>query len=270
MRQDLEGKQPRLSKEDVKETKEEAEPVGIKHERKYDFYGYVDRIPYKGIRKTIGKNMVRAKFTAPHVTHMDEADVTKLAKVRQEGKIVAEAQGIKLTYLPFIIKALIASLRKHPFVNSTLDEENEEIILKKYYNIGVAVDTEDGLLVPVIKGADQKGVLDLAKEIVELSDKAKSRKIDLGDMKGGTFTITNIGSLGGIFAVPIINYPEVAILALGRIYDKVVMENDKPIVKKHLPFSVSFDHRVVDGAEIARFATDLIKILEEPGMMLVS
>jgi pyruvate dehydrogenase E2 component (dihydrolipoamide acetyltransferase) len=167
------------------------------------------------------------------------------------------------------VKAVIAALRKHPYLNASMDDEHEEIILKKYYNIGIAVDVGDGLLVPVIKGADSKSIPQLAKEISELAERAKSRKLDIMDMQGGTFTVTNIGGIGGLFATPIINYPEVAILAVGKIHEKPSIHKGKIAARKFMPLSLAFDHRVLDGAEAARFMNDLIEHLEDPHLFLV-
>jgi len=242
----------------------------VKITKKYDLFGYVDRVKYDGIRKAVGDHMVKSMFTIPHVTHTDLADVTKLFQVREKEKKAAEKQGIKLTFLPFIVKAVVAGLKKHPFLNASLDEENGEIILKKYFNIGIAVDTEAGLMVPVIKGADNKSILSIAKEIGELAEKARARKLSAMDMKGGTFTITNIGSTGGgWFATPVINFPEAAIIGTGMIQDMVVPRNGKPAIRKILPLSLAFDHRVFDGAEAARFVNTLKEHLEDPDLMLV-
>ena len=167
------------------------------------------------------------------------------------------------------MKALIHTFRDHPYLNAELDDTHAEIILKKYYNIGVAVDIEGGLLVPVIKGADEKSILDIAKELQGLSDRTKNRTIDLADMKGGTFTITNYGSIGGIHGTPIINYPEAAILGVGRIMEKPVVKDGKIVIRKILPLSLSFDHRILDGAEAARFVNTLMEYLEDPGKLLI-
>jgi len=246
------------------------QPSGLKITKKYDLFGYVDRVKYEGVRKAVGDHLVKSMFTIPHVTHTDLADVTKMFKIREKEKLAAEKKGIKLTFLPFIIKAVVAGLKDHPFLNATLDEQNGEIIIKKYFNIGVAVDTEAGLMVPVIKGADKKSILDIAKEIAELAEKARSRKLNPMDMKGGTFTITNIGSAGGgWFATPVINYPEAAILGTGMIQDMAVPRKGKIAIRKILPLSLAFDHRVFDGAEAARFVNTLKAHLEDPGLMLV-
>ncbi|MBI2173385.1 MAG: 2-oxo acid dehydrogenase subunit E2 [Candidatus Aenigmarchaeota archaeon] len=266
----------RVTEEDIRRHagSEEAKPID-KHEasaeakvvKKYDMFGYLEHVPLKGIRKATAKKMTESVRNAAHVTHMDEADVTHLYNIREKEK--DKLKGVHLTFLPFIVKAVIAALRKHPYINATLDMEHEEIILKKYYNIGIAVDVGEGLVVPVVKGADNKSIPQIAKEIEELAQKAKERKLDIMDMQGGTFTITSIGSIGGIFATPIINYPEVAILAVGRIREKPAVHKGKIVVRRFMPLSLSFDHRILDGAEAARFMNDLIEHLEDPHMMMV-
>ena len=242
---------------------------GIKVVKKYDFYGYVDRVPLKGLRKTIAEHMSLSYSKAVHVTHMDYADVTHLSEIREREKNKLEKEKIKLTYMPFIFKAITCALKEHPYLNSSIDEETQDILLKKYYNIGFAVDTEDGLIVPVIKRAESKKIKELAQEISYLSGLARDRKINLSDLKGGTFTITNIGSLGGMFATPIINYPEAAILALGKIQDQPLVINGKIEIRKVLYFSLSFDHRILDGAEAARFSNKIKEILEDPDSLLI-
>jgi pyruvate dehydrogenase E2 component (dihydrolipoamide acetyltransferase) len=213
--------------------------------------------------------MVKSKYTAPHVTAMDEADVTELWKIKEKEKKAAEKKGIKLTILPFIIKAVISGLKEHPYLNASLDDENEEIILKKYFNIGVATDTPEGLMVPVVKNAGDKSILHLAEELLQLSEKARSRKIDLADLKGGTFTITNYGAVGGMYGTPIINYPEVAILGIGRMKETPVVKDGKVEIRKILFLSLSFDHRVVDGAEAARFLNTITARLEDPDLIFL-
>ncbi len=228
--------------------------------KKYDMYGYIDRVPLKGIRRATAQKMSESWQNVPHVTHMDIIVMDELIKLREERKKIAEKKKIKLTFLPFIIKAVIEGFKQYPIFNSSLGED--EIIIKKYFNIGIAVATDDGLIVPVVKIAEKKDIFQLAKEIEELADKAKKRKIDLADIQGGTFTITNIGSAGGKFFTPIVNYPESSILGLGRMEDKVFYENGKVIVRKVLPVSFSFDHRIADGAQAAGFV-NLIKSLLE-------
>jgi pyruvate dehydrogenase E2 component (dihydrolipoamide acetyltransferase) len=237
---------------------------GPKRVRKYDMFGYVDRIPLKGIRRTIANNMITSATKIPHVTHMDKVDVTKLWDLRKKEKVKAEKKKVKLTFLPYIAKAIIQAMKDHPTLNSSIEEETSEIVIKKYYNIGIAVDTPDGLMVPVVKGTDQKTLFKIAKDIETLANAAKERKIDLQDLKGGTFTITNVGSLGGMYATPIINYPEAAILALGKIHEEPVVHEKGIEVRKVMPFSLAFDHRILDGAEAARFSNTLKDLLENP------
>lgn len=237
--------------------------------KKYDFYGYVEYIPLHGLRKTIAANMIKSQMSTALVTHMDECDVTHLVEIREKEKDKCTKEGVHLTYLPFIMKALIPALEKHPFLNTTIDEVNQEIILKKYYNIGIAVDTEEGLIVPVIKNVKMKKLIDIAREITTLAEAARKRTIDLADLKGGTFTITNVGSLGGTYATPLLNYPEVANLGIGKIQQRPVVKNGKIDIRYILTLSLSFDHRIIDGAEAARFLNDVMIHLEDPDMFLV-
>lgn len=250
----------KASRGEVKTVIEEKKEPKFKVERKYDFFGYITRVPLKGIRKTIAQRMKESVEKTAQVTHMDEADVNDLYNLRQNEKKEAAKKGVKLTYLPYIVKAVVEALKEHPFLNSSLEED--EIIIKKYFNIGIAVDTGEGLMVPVVKGADQKNIMQIAKEIQEYAEKAKKRKLDIMDLKGGTFTITNIGVIGGKFFTPIINYPESAILGIGKMHDKIVVDK-KVSVRKTLPLSLTYDHQIADGAEAARFLNDIIKFLED-------
>jgi pyruvate dehydrogenase E2 component (dihydrolipoamide acetyltransferase) len=266
------GPRGRITRGDVEaavKEKEEAPPAAVKATRKYDMYGFIERVPLRGMRKTIARAMAKSKATAAHVTTIDEADITDLVNLREKEKGRAAKKGIHLTYMPFLIKAVVAALEEHPYLNATLDDEGEEIILKKYFNIGVAVDTKDGLMVPVVKNAKEKRIFSLADELVKLSEKARERTIDLADLKGGTFTITNYGAVGGIYGSPIINYPEVAILGVGKIMEKPVVIEGKIEIRKVLPLSLSFDHRVIDGAEAARFMNTMIDHLEDPDLILL-
>lgn len=235
----------------------------------FEDYGRVLRIPLKGLRRTISENLTRAFQTTVPVTHMDEIDVTELWAIRQKKKKIAEDKGYPLTFLPFIAKACVIALKEHPYVNSSLDDASGDIVVKQYFNIGFAVDTTEGLIVPVIKGCDQKSILDIAKDLYARAEETRNREIKLDDLKGGTFTITNIGTIGGQFATPIINHPECAILALGAIQDKVVVREGKAVIRKILPVSLTFDHRIIDGAEAARFVNDVKKHLEDPSLMLL-
>ncbi len=268
------GSEGRVLDKDVRQAAEAkvkpAEEVKeVKKARKYDLYGSIERIPLRGVRRSIAKAMVKSKYTAPHVTAMDDADITELWQIREKEKKVAESKGIKLTILPFIIKAVVTGLTDHPYLNATLDDENEEILLKKYINIGLATDTPEGLMVPVVKLAKEKSIFELAQELTQLTEKARNRTIDLADLKGGTFTITNYGAVRGTYGTPIINYPEVAILGVGKIQDRPVIRDEKVVVRKILPLSISFDHRVVDGAEAARFLDTIIRRLEDPDLILL-
>ena len=228
-----------------------------------------ERVQVKGLRKTIAEAMTRSKFTAPHVTHMDEADVTDLIALRKKEMKSAEALGVKLTYLPFIAKAIEIALKLHPYLNSSFDDERQEIILKHYYNFGIAVDTPEGLIVPVIQDIDRKSIMDLAKEFQEVAQLARARKLSREHLHGGTFTITNIGSLGGTGATPIINHPEVAIMGVFAIKEKPVVKDGTIMVRHILPLALSFDHRVLDGGEAARFMQDVIRHLEDPALLLL-
>jgi len=247
----------RVTEEDVRAFRSPAaeKKPAVKVRAKYDLYGILERIPLRGVRRATAKKMRESLDHAAHVTHCDEADAGPLSALRER---------MELTYLPFVVKALIEALKLHPTLNATLDEEENEIIVKKYYNIGIAVDVPDGLIVPVVKMADQKTVAEIAAEIQALAKAARERTVDLADLKGGTFSITNVGVIGGDFATPIINYPEVAILATMRIADRPRVVDGAVVVKKVLPLCLAFDHRVVDGAEAARFTKDLVRFLEAP------
>ena len=266
------GPNGRITKEDVQKAAEIGEKppeAAVRDTRKYDLYGNLERVPLRGMRKTIAQSMAKSKATIPHAASMDEADITQLVILREKAKARAIPKGIHLTFLPFVIKVVVAALEEHPYLNATLDDENGEIVLKKYYNIGLAVDTKDGLMVPVVKGANGKNIFQLATELVELSEKARARTIDLADLKGGTFTITNYGTVGGIFGFPIIHHPEVAILGMGRILQKPIVVDGQIQIRQVLPLSLSFDHRVVDGAEAARFLKTVITFLEDPALILL-
>jgi pyruvate dehydrogenase E2 component (dihydrolipoamide acetyltransferase) len=256
----------RVTEEDVRaiQPSAPAPKPAVKIKAKYDLYGNLERIPLRGVRRATAKRMRESVDHAAHVTHCDEADAGPLEALLRKMKPEVETGGVKLTYLPFIVKALIEALRLHPTLNASLDEDEDEIVVKKYFNIGVAVDIPDGLIVPVVKAPELKSVAELAAEIQALAQSARDRTLDLADLKGGTFSVTNVGVIGGDFATPIINYPEVAILATMRIADRPRVVDGRLVVKKTLPLCLSFDHRVVDGAEAARFTKDLIRFLEAP------
>jgi pyruvate dehydrogenase E2 component (dihydrolipoamide acetyltransferase) len=234
-----------------------------------DRLGPVERIPLRGLRRTIARNLMTAQKTTVSVTAMDEADITELWDLREREKKSLQTKGIHLTFLPFFMKAVQHSLAEHPMLNASVDEAREEIIVKKYCNIGVAVDTPEGLMVPVVRDTGKKTILDLATEIQELSRKAHERKITLEEMKGSTFTITNYGHFGGIFATPVINYPDVAILGTGKISDKPWVKDGQILIRKILPLSLTFDHRVTDGVDASLFLSKIINYLEDPALLFI-
>lgn len=256
----------RITKEDLEKTVEKVKPPpGVDA----DTYGPVEHVALRGIRRTVAKRMAEASKRIADVTIWEDADITELEQVRARERKAAEVKGVKLTYLPFLIKASIAALKAHPYFNATLDETAQKIILKKYYNIGIAVDTSDGLIVFVIKEADQKNIFDLARESGALAEKARLRKIDLANLRGSTFTITNYGVVGASYGTPIINHPEVAILGLGKIENRPVVRNGQVVIRKIMPLSLAFDHRVIDGVEAGRFLGVVIQHLEDPNLMPV-
>lgn len=229
-----------------------------------------ERIPLRGIRKKIAENLQMAKQIIPHFTLMDEADVTELVKMRESLKEYAEKNGTKITYLPIVMKALIATCRQYPMFNASIDDAAQEIVYKKYFNIGFAADTPNGLVVPVIKNADQKSILELSREILDLSKRARDGKLKPDEMKGATITITNIGSVGGTYATPIINHPEVAILGMYKISDKVVLGSDGEIdVIKSMNYTITADHRLIDGAVAANFLKEFIGRVQNPGRLMM-
>ncbi|OPH48510.1 dienelactone hydrolase [Paenibacillus ferrarius] len=228
-----------------------------------------ERIPFKGIRKIIANAMVKSVYTAPHVTLMDEIDVSALVALRERTKPLAEKKGVKLTYLPFIVKALVAACRQFPVMNAMIDEEKQEIVYKKYYNIGIATDTENGLLVPVIHDADRKNVWSIASSIKDLAVRGREGKLAPTELKGSTISITNIGSVGGMFFTPVINFPEVAILGAGRITEKPVVKNGQIVAASVMALSLSFDHRIVDGATAQSFLNYIKQLLADPELLVL-
>ncbi|MCL6592756.1 MAG: 2-oxo acid dehydrogenase subunit E2, partial [Alicyclobacillus sp.] len=228
-----------------------------------------ERVPLTQIRKIIAAAMARSAYTAPHVTVMDEADVSELVELRKAIKPLAEERGVHVTYLPFIIKAAIAALKQFPVLNATYDEERQELVLKHYYHIGIATDTDRGLLVPVIRHADQKNMWTLARAITDLAGRARSNKLGPAELKGSTFSITNIGSAGGLFFTPIINFPELAILGVGRITERPVMRQGAVVGAQMMALSLSFDHRLIDGATAQRFVNEVKRLLENPRLLLM-
>jgi pyruvate dehydrogenase E2 component (dihydrolipoamide acetyltransferase) len=247
----------------------EKEEKPEKPQRPADRHGETERIALKGLRRTIAKNLSLSQKTTAFVTGMEEADITELWDLREREKTSLKEKGIHLTFLPFFIKAVQHALSEHPYLNASLDDENEEIVLKKYFNIGIAVDTPDGLMVPVIKDAEKKTILELAEDLQNLSVKARERKIKIEEMKGGTFTVTNYGHFGGTFATPIINYPETAILGTGKISEKPWVKDGQIVIRKILPLSLTFDHRVTDGVDASKFLTKIVNYLEDPALIFI-
>ena len=226
--------------------------------------GPTERIPYRGIRRRIGDHMLQASNHVPHFTYVEEVDVTGLVRMRQRAQGSDEYQGVRLTYLPYILKALAHELKRHPYLNARLDLDAGEIELRKYYNIGIATQTEEGLMVPVIRNVDQKSLPELAREISQISQLARDGNLKLEHLQGSTFTVTSLGALGGIVATPIVNYPEVAILGVHKIAPRPVVRSGRIVIREIMHLSLSQDHRVVDGAVGARFLQAVIARLEAP------
>lgn len=258
------GPAGRITDEDVRKAAEQ-----LKTEQKVVAAPSLEeRLPLHGIRKLIAERMILSKQISAHVTHVDEVDMTNVVMLREALKGSAEKRGVRLTYLPIIIKALVPALKEFPYLNASLDMKQGEIILKKYYNIGIATDTEQGLIVPVVKDVDKKDVFKIAEEIENLAEKARSGRLGLEEVKGSTFTITNIGTIGGLFATPIINQPEVAILGINKIAKRPVVRENQVVIRDVMYISLTFDHRIVDGAYAARFVSRLIDILQDSKQLM--
>lgn len=232
--------------------------------------GDSERVSLSMLRKTIAKNMVLSKSVIPHASTMDDFDVTKLVEFRNQHKEVAKEQGIYLTYMPFIMKAVTIALKEFPVFNSSYDDGKEELILKKYYNLGMAVDTPDGLIVPVVKDTDRKSILEIAREMDELKEQARTKSIPLDKLQNGTFTITNYGAIGASHGIPVIKHPEVAILGVGKITKKPVVVDNEIVIRDILPISLCIDHRVIDGGDAGRFLIRLRELLSNPMLLVLS
>jgi pyruvate dehydrogenase E2 component (dihydrolipoamide acetyltransferase) len=236
---------------------------------KFEQWGPVERQPLSHLRRTIAERMTLSATVIPHVTHFDRADVTELDAIIRRNADAARERGIALTLTSFLMKAAALALREHPTFNASLDAAAGELIVKRYCHLGVAVATERGLIVPVIRDVDQKPLVELQKELAALAQRVREGKATLEDLRGGTFTITNIGALGGTGAIPIINYPEVAILGVARAREEAVVRDGRIVPRTLLPMSLTFDHRVADGADGARFATAIVRRLERPEQLLL-
>ena len=235
-----------------------------------DPWGLVRRQKMTGIRKAIAANMARSSATIPHVTNFDDADITELERIRKGGLSDYVGSDIKLTMMAFVMKACAQALRLHPMVNASVDTENEEILYKQYVNIGVAVDTDRGLVVPVVRDVNRMSIPAIAKALTDVTEKARQSKFTLDDLKGGTFTVSNLGAIGGVYSTPLINSPEVAVLLVGRSRKLPIVTDDKIEVRLMMPLSLSYDHRVVDGATAARFLNEVINYLKVPGRLLLA
>jgi pyruvate dehydrogenase E2 component (dihydrolipoamide acetyltransferase) len=228
-----------------------------------------ERVPFAGVRRKIAQKMAQSVHTAAHFTFVEECDVTAIKELRARLKPGAERHGVKLTFLPFIVKAVVAALKKHPILNSALDESTQELVFRKYYNIGIAASTDAGLIVPVVKDADRKSVLEIARDIERLASDAKNGKSKMDDLQGSTFTITSLGADGGLFATPIINFPEVGSLGIQQIKKKPVVKDNAIVIGEVMLLSLSFDHRIVDGHIGAAFAYEIIRYLEDPDRLFL-
>ncbi|HZG71626.1 MAG TPA: dihydrolipoamide acetyltransferase family protein [Chondromyces sp.] len=227
------------------------------------------REPIRGLRREIFKNMARSLSMAAQCTGMEEVNVARLTKVKKNLEAYTHAEGIKLTYLPFIVKAVAQTLKRHPLFHARIDQERMEIVYQSEINIGIATATEDGLIVPVIHHANEKSIMEIAKEISSLSEKARSRKLTRQEISGGTFTVSNTGSKGGWFATPIINYPEVAILGVHSIKKKPIVENDQIVIGEVMGISLTFDHRIIDGEPVGQFLSTFVEYLQTPEILLL-
>ncbi len=233
-------------------------------------WGPVETEALRSIRRKVARKMVTSMVLIPHVAHMDEADVTDLEAFRKKEKARRQGQpGGRLTLLPFIVKAVTAGLKETKAFNASLDPFREEIVYKRYYHIGIAVDTGRGLIVPVLRDTDRKSIVQISADIEDLAVRAREGKLDVEELRGGTFTITNVGPLGGTALIPTINYPEVAILGMGRAQEKPVVRNGEIVIRKMLPLTLSFDHRIADGADAARFVTEMVRQLSDPNLLLL-
>lgn len=235
-----------------------------------DNYGPIHIEKMTKIRKVIAAQMHKSWTTCPRVTNFDDADVTELEKIRVSSKDDYAKKGIKLTSLPFVVKAVAMALKSHPTINASIDEDGENVVFKDYVNIGIAVDTDRGLVVPSLRGPDQMSIPDIARALGTISEKVRDQKYGLADLQGSTFTISNLGAIGGTYSTPIINVPEVAILLIGRSRKMPVVVNDEIAIRLMMPLSISYDHRLVDGGAAARFLNDVIDYLKSPSRLLLA
>lgn len=271
------GPHSRIRREDVLQAAQQ-KPASAAHPgpgptlipgTEHDQYGPITQQSLSVLRRTIARAMVEAATTAVPVTTTDEADVTELVALRERSKDVAAIQNVHLTLLPLLMKAVVAALRQHPSLNAELDAARNRLLLKHYYHLGIATDTPDGLIVPVVKDVDKKNLLTLATELQRFTELARSRRVALPDLRGGTFTISNYGAIGGIFATPMLHLPEVAILGVGKLLQKPVVYQGEVAIRTILPLSLTFDHRALDGATAQRFVNELLQYLSDPARLLL-
>ncbi len=244
-------------------------PLAAEGEPDRDNFGSIRRAPLTRIRETIAVNMARSHSTIPHVTNFDDADITELERIRK-GSMADYVGDVKLTMMSFVMKSVALSLKQNPDLNCSLDLDNKQIIYKDYVNLGVAVDTERGLVVPVLRDVDKLSIPQIAQALTQMAQNARASRFSIEDLRGGTFTVSNLGAVGGQYSTPIINHPEVAILLLGRSRKTPVVIDDQIQIRLMMPLSLSYDHRMVDGATAARFLNDVIGYLESPGRLLLA
>ncbi|MDX9747791.1 MAG: dihydrolipoamide acetyltransferase family protein [Paludibacter sp.] len=254
----------RITREDLEKVAASSSPAEKTWMAQHWHADDVSYEPLTQLRKTIARNMLNSKHNAAHITIVEEVEISELIAIREKYKVKYAERNAKLTYLPFIVKATVLALKQHRIMNAQMDMENNRMIYKNQYNIGIAMDTPEGLVVPVIRNADKLSLFEIAQQITAFADKARERKLTLDDMKGGTFTISNFGSIAGIFGTPVINYPQVGILGIGRIMEQAVVKNHQVVVGNVLGLSLSVDHRVVDGGDTARFMKQIIDHLADP------
>jgi len=228
-----------------------------------------ERKPFVGIRRKIAERMQMTKNTAAHFTFVEECDVGRLMELRKRLKPAAEEQGVRLSFLPFIVKAVVAALKRHPVLNSALDESTNELVYRRYYHVGIAAATDAGLMVPVVRNADRMSIIDIAREVERLGEGARAGKLSPQELSGSTFTITSLGRQGGLFATPVLNHPEVGILGVHQMKERPVVRDGEIVVGNVMLLSLSFDHRIVDGHVGAAFAYDVIAYLEDPDRLFL-
>lgn len=263
------GPAGRIMKEDIRQYFEGKAKPAQPLQKEPEILTNVEIQPLSMIRKTIAKNMARSKQNAVHMTVIDEIEVDELYRERLNHKEEFAKKGSKLTYLPFIMKAVVDALKDHPVINAELDMEHDRMLLKHYYHIGIAMDTLEGLVVPVVRDVDKKSIYQIANDLLTLEKKASERALTLDDLKDGTFTITNYGAIGGMYGVPVINYPQVGILGVGRVQQKPIVKDNQIVIANMMALSLVCDHRIVDGAEAGRFLKQVMDYLHDPGSLLL-